>query len=99
MASRALFEDDSLLEIMNFVQVRNREFVGFMNTAHNVMADRREAKVVEVDIKRPRPGKPVQMFWKPARGLVTEKIKDCRYLIQDLPLLYAKTIHLTALFS
>jgi len=80
IASRALFEDDSLLEIMNSVHVRNREFVGFMNITHNVTTDQMQpVKEVEVDIKRPRPGEPVQMFWKPARGLITQKIKDCKY--------------------
>ncbi|KAL2190525.1 hypothetical protein L209DRAFT_750636 [Thermothelomyces heterothallicus CBS 203.75] len=34
--------------------------------------------VIEVNFKKPQPGKPFELAWAPARGLFTAKIRECR---------------------
>ncbi|KAK7424123.1 hypothetical protein QQX98_000733 [Neonectria punicea] len=79
MLSKALFADDSLLDILNFVPVNNYEFVGYVNkdrVVDNDQKDKDKVNVIDVHLKRPQPGQPIQIFWKPARGLVVRKIEE-----------------------
>jgi hypothetical protein len=34
--------------------------------------------VIEVNFKKPQPGQQIKLAWKPARGLFTAKIRECR---------------------
>ncbi|KAJ3521748.1 hypothetical protein NM208_g13152 [Fusarium decemcellulare] len=78
MLSKALFGDDSLLEILNCVHMKQYEFVGYVNKDRVVDDDKdiETVKVIDVYIKRPQPGQPIQIFWKPARGIVVQKIEQ-----------------------
>ncbi|KAM5383371.1 hypothetical protein ACJZ2D_002064 [Fusarium nematophilum] len=78
MMSKALFQDDSLLDVLNYIPVNNYEFVGYVNKARGVddQGSKDQVNVVDVHLKRPQPGQPIQIFWKPARGLVVQKIEE-----------------------
>ncbi len=80
IASKPLFQNESQLEILSFVRVRNREFVGHANKHRDVSRDQ-TLNVVEVDLQKPQPNEPVQIFWKPARGIIIGKIKQCKFCI------------------
>lgn len=81
--SRALFQEDSWLEVLNYVPVRNIEFVGYTNKQRSDEDDTSSARVVtnviEVHFSRPQPGEPIRVFWKPARGLIVQKIEECKF--------------------
>ncbi|KAM5350278.1 hypothetical protein ACJ41O_006783 [Fusarium nematophilum] len=74
--AKALFEEERLFEILSFVRVRDREFVGYIRKDLANKDDQPKPNVVEVDIKRPQPNEPLQIFWKPARGLIVQKIEE-----------------------
>ncbi|KAJ2905868.1 uncharacterized protein MKZ38_003876 [Zalerion maritima] len=85
LAAQALFSDPAELLLLNYVRVRTREFIGFTTATWSTAS--KEARttlgdepppliVVEVDFKRPQPGKPLEAFWKPATGLITERIRQ-----------------------
>ena len=76
--SKALFQNENLLEVINFVRVRDREFVGYICKGHvNQAQDGEKFSVVEVSFKRPQPGQPIEVFWKPAGALIIQKIEEC----------------------
>lgn len=35
-------------------------------------------KVLEVDILKPRANEAIEVFWKPARGLISERVSMCK---------------------
>ncbi|POR33799.1 Uncharacterized protein TPAR_05991 [Tolypocladium paradoxum] len=88
ITAKAIYDDPAVLLLLNFVRVRTREFIGFTAAkwAEIAKARRRSGtieqlglpplNVIEVDIKRPQPGKPLEVFWKPARGVITERIRS-----------------------
>lgn len=83
--SKAFFGDEEQLEWFNAVRVRNREFIAFTNTQRKRASDQEESnieeaelQVVEVDFSKPRPGDNLTLFWKPARGIIRQKVHDCK---------------------
>ncbi|KAJ5478278.1 hypothetical protein N7530_003787 [Penicillium desertorum] len=83
IVSKAFFSDEGRLEWLNAVRVRTREFIAFTNIQSNRVSnqdktDIEEAKlqVVEVDFSRPQPGEVLNLFWKPARPIISKKVQD-----------------------
>ncbi|KAJ3549236.1 hypothetical protein NM208_g613 [Fusarium decemcellulare] len=77
MLSKAMFNDDSLLALLNYVPVNNYEFVGYVNRDRiGEQEDKDQLNVIEVHLKRPEPNEPIQIHWKPGRGLVIQKIEQ-----------------------
>ena len=82
--SKALYQDESLLEIMSFIRVRNIEFVGLVNKDFAADDQSRQINAVEVNIKRPQSSEPIQVFWKPATGLIAQKAEECKQGLTSL---------------
>lgn len=84
IVSKAFFNNEEQLGWLNTVQVRNREFIAFTNTQISIsdqeeqQARKRKLRVVEVDFPKPQPGENLKLFWKPARGIICQKVKDCK---------------------
>lgn len=78
MISRALFQKDDCLEIMNYIPVRQIEYVGFSTRAF-LDGEMTKINALEVTFKRPQTGAPMECFWRPARQLVIDKIQHCEY--------------------
>lgn len=83
IAAQALFDDPTALLLLNDVRVRTREFVGYTTVSWRRASEAAKMtpgvkppplNVIEVDLKQPQPQKPLEAFWKPARGLITERI-------------------------
>lgn len=36
-----------------------------------------QLRVVEVDFLKPQPGEGLRLFWKPAWGIICQKVQDC----------------------
>lgn len=84
IVSKAFFDNEEQLEWLNAVRVGNREFIAFTNTQKNILSQEEQhpgkgtLQVVEVDFSKPRPGENVSLFWKPARGIICQKVQDCK---------------------
>ncbi|KAJ5257686.1 hypothetical protein N7524_009242 [Penicillium chrysogenum] len=80
--SKAFFDNEEQLEWLNAVRVRDREFIAFSNTEKNIPVqkeqntEKEELRVVEVDFSKPQPGENLKLFWKPARGIICQKVQD-----------------------
>ncbi|KAK2697492.1 hypothetical protein QWA68_004310 [Fusarium oxysporum] len=72
MISQALFENETSLEILSFTRVNDREFVGFENKNYPKSNNSTDINAVEVSLKRPRPNEPMEVFWRPARGIIIQ---------------------------
>ena len=83
IVSKAFFNNEEQLKWLNTVQVRNREFIAFTNS-HNVPNQEEQntgkmnLRVVEIDFSKPQPGENLKLFWKPARGIICQKLQDCK---------------------
>lgn len=81
--SQALFQEGLWLEVLNYVPVRNIEFVGYTNKERSRKDEPRSARsvtnVIEVHFSRPQLGEPIHVFWKPARDLIVQKIEECEF--------------------
>lgn len=85
ITAKAIYDDLAQLLLLNYVRVHTREFIGFPNatwatavkTGRSVGIEPPPLNVIEVDFKRPQVGKPLEIFWKPARGRITERIGQC----------------------
>lgn len=84
LVSKALFQDDFSLDLMNFVRVNDHEFVGFIHKGCVPDDQTHDINIIEVDIKRPKLGQPVQIYWRPARTPIAEQMKKC---VHQLPFL------------
>ena len=87
ITSKAFFDDEKQLEWVNAVGVQTREFIAFTNTQINRVSNQEtsnieEAKlrIVEVDFPKPQPGENLKLFWKPARGIICQKVQDCEWM-------------------
>ncbi|KAJ5591925.1 uncharacterized protein N7459_002294 [Penicillium hispanicum] len=82
IVSKAFFDNEEQLEWLNAVRVRNREFIAFTNTQKNKPNQEEQntgngrLRVVEIDFSKPQPGENLKLFWKPARGLICQKVQD-----------------------
>ncbi|KAK3323728.1 hypothetical protein B0T19DRAFT_426802 [Cercophora scortea] len=78
IAAQALYGDPATLLLLNYNRVHTREFIGFTTATWAATAKTQDTRppvlVLEIDFKKPRPGEPLQLFWKPARGLITQRI-------------------------
>ena len=88
IVSKAFFNDEKQLEWLNAVRVQTREFIAFTNTQINRVSNQEtssigEAKlrIVEIDFPKPQPGENLKLFWKPARGIICQKVQDCEWMI------------------
>ncbi len=89
MAAKAVFDDKVELKELNFVAIRRREFIAYTTSTWKAAAETQKAagktgmegmpplNVVEVNFKKPQPGKPIKVTWTPARALFTSKIRQC----------------------
>lgn len=84
IVSKAFFDDEEQLEWLNAVRVRTREFIAFTNTqkkkgsnTEESNVENMELQIVEVDFSKPQPGEDLTLFWKPARGIIYQKVQDC----------------------
>ncbi|EXM06177.1 hypothetical protein FOIG_04550 [Fusarium odoratissimum NRRL 54006] len=76
MISQALFENETSLEILSFTRVNDREFVGFENKNYPKSSNSTDINAVEVSLKTPRPNEPMEVFWRPARGIIIERLRE-----------------------
>ncbi|GLA00044.1 hypothetical protein AnigIFM60653_007111 [Aspergillus niger] len=83
--SKAFLGNEDQLEWFNAVRVRDREFIAFANVGRANSLDSREMnhdldekgiRVVEVDFFKPVPGERLKAFWKPARGIIDQKVRE-----------------------
>ncbi|KAK2599688.1 hypothetical protein N8I77_011421 [Diaporthe amygdali] len=83
IAAKALYNDEAELEVLNYIPVGRREFIAYTTSMWRAAVKAgKEAGVtelpplnaIEVNFKKPLPGQPLEMFWVPARGLITAKI-------------------------
>jgi hypothetical protein len=81
IASQGIYGDEKQFRLLNCTRVRATEFISFTN---RTFADRKAAgnatplNVVEVDILKPVSGQPLQLFWKPARGIIIQLVQHCK---------------------
>lgn len=81
--SKAFFDDENHLEWLNAVRVGNREFIAFTHVQRpfpnlgEARPEERDVRVVEIDFSKPQPGENLKLFWKPARQIIRQKVKDC----------------------
>lgn len=82
--SKALFGDEQQLKWLNAVRVQNREFIAFTNMRGESMSDlellnrdKGRLQVIEVDFSKPVPGEDLKAFWKPARGIICQRVEEC----------------------
>lgn len=102
IAAQALFDHPTAMLLLNYVRVRTREFIGYTTVSWRRASEAAKTtpgvespplNVTEVDLKRPQPQKPLEAFWKPARGLITERIRLCKlqsfscsiFVLADVP--------------
>lgn len=84
IVSMAFFDNKEQLEWLNAVRVRNREFIAFTNTRKNILTqeeqntEKGKLQIVEIDFSKPQPGENLKLFWKPARGIICQKVQDCK---------------------
>ncbi|KAM5376052.1 hypothetical protein ACJA88_007163 [Fusarium oxysporum] len=85
MISQALFENETSLEILSFTRVNDREFVGFENKNYPKSSNSTDINAVGVSLKRPRPNEPMEIFWRPARGIIIqfETVRIVRVTLRD----------------
>ena len=87
IVSKAFFGNEEQLEWLNSVLVRNREYIAFTNTRKNSSdledqsTGNRRLRVVEADFLKPQPRENLKLFWKPARGIICQKMQDCKSMI------------------
>lgn len=82
IVSKAFFGVEDQLEWLNAVRVRTREFIAFSNTStvedDGPNDETRRIQVVEVDFLKPQPGENIKLFWKPARGIISQQVENCK---------------------
>lgn len=86
--SKAFFGDEERLEWLNAVRVRTREFIAFTNIRKDIVSNQDKStvekarlQVAEIDFSKPQPGKTLEFFWKPARGIICQKVQDCEWML------------------
>lgn len=93
IAAKALYNDEAELEVLNYIPIGRREFIAYTTSTWRDAVKAREAagvteppplKVIEVNFQKPLPRQPLEMFWQPARGLITAKIRQCELKISDV---------------
>ncbi|KAH7158996.1 hypothetical protein DER46DRAFT_610924 [Fusarium sp. MPI-SDFR-AT-0072] len=78
MISQALFENETSLEILSFTRVNGREFVGFETKNYPKSNNSTDINVIEVSLKRPQPNEPMEIFWRPDRGIIIQRLRECK---------------------
>ncbi|KAJ5629787.1 hypothetical protein N7528_003444 [Penicillium herquei] len=71
--SKCFFDNEGQLEWLNAVRVRSREFIAFTNTQIN--SNKANLRIVEIDFLKPQHNEDLKLFWKPARGLICQKVE------------------------
>ncbi|KAK4034078.1 hypothetical protein C8A01DRAFT_19064 [Parachaetomium inaequale] len=88
MAAKAILDSKAELRELNFVAVGRREFIAYTTSMWTAAVEAKKAagmadippfSVIEVNFKKPRPGRPLEMTWAPARDLVTTRVKRMRH--------------------
>ncbi|KAJ5963549.1 uncharacterized protein N7479_003425 [Penicillium vulpinum] len=74
--SKSLFEVEGQLEWLNAVRVRSREFIAFTKAQYKSDPEKAKLQIVEIDFLKPQPNEPLKLFWKPARGIICQKVQD-----------------------
>jgi hypothetical protein len=86
IVAKALYDGKVELYELNYVSVGRREFIAYTTSMWRTAIEAGKAvgvtelpplNVIEVDFKKPRLGQPLEIFWGPARGVITTKIKQC----------------------
>ncbi|KAJ6032745.1 hypothetical protein N7540_003477 [Penicillium herquei] len=76
--SKTFFDNEGQLEWFNAVRIRSWGFIAFTNTQRNRSHDARTLQVVEIDFLKPQPKENLKLYWKPARGIIRQKVQDCK---------------------
>ncbi|KAK4153959.1 hypothetical protein C8A00DRAFT_14874 [Chaetomidium leptoderma] len=85
MVTKALLDDNAELRELNFVAIGRREFIASTTPMWRAAVEAKKAadgaelpplRVIEVNFKKPQPGKPLEFTWAPARPLFAAKIKQ-----------------------
>ncbi|KAK0609693.1 hypothetical protein B0T17DRAFT_512528 [Bombardia bombarda] len=86
IAAQAIYGDVAELLLLNYTRVHDIEFIAFTTAlwATAVKTQRLASaeppplnfNVIQVEFIKPQPGNPLELFWKPAHGYITNKIKD-----------------------
>jgi hypothetical protein len=88
MVEKSLFDNKAELDVLNYVPVGRREYIGYTTSMWKTTVDARKAagvtelppfNVIEVNFKKPIPGQPLEMFWVPARAIFTARIRRCEF--------------------
>lgn len=81
--SKAFYGNEQQVEWLNAVRVGTRECIAFTNTRDNRDVDQTEGltkntmiQVVGVDFSIPRPDADLELFRKPARKIITQKVQN-----------------------
>jgi hypothetical protein len=72
MISKAFFQNERRLLVLNFTRVRTTEFIAYTNSSFK-KGDK--LKVVELSFAKPGGSEPFQVFWQPAQGVIAEGIR------------------------
>lgn len=83
LMSKAFYGNEQQVEWLNAVRVGTRECIAFTNTQDNRDVDQTEGltkntmiQVVGVDFSIPRPDADLELFRKPARKIITQKVQN-----------------------
>jgi hypothetical protein len=91
--AKALYNDRVELHEFNYVPVGRLEFIAYTTSMWRAAVEAGKAagvtelpplNVIEVNFKKPLPEQPLEIFWGPARGLVTAKIRQCELKMSDI---------------
>lgn len=83
--AKAVFDNKVELRELNYIPLGRREFIAYTTSMWTPAVEAGEAagsaklplNVIEVNLKKPQPGRPLEMIWSPARGPITNKIRQC----------------------
>lgn len=72
--------------MLNYVPVGRQEFIAYTTSMWKTAVKARKAagvtelpplNVIEANFKKPLPEQPLEIFWTPARRLMTARIRQC----------------------
>jgi hypothetical protein len=77
--SKQFFGNEEQLEWLNATRVGSRrEFIAFSNTLN---IGKPKLQVVEVNFLKPQPGEDLKLIWKPASGLICQRVRKLTWII------------------
>jgi hypothetical protein len=77
MISKAFFQHERRLLVLNFMRVRTTEFIAYTNSSFQ-KGDK--LKIIELSFAKPGGNEPFQIFWQPAQPLIAGRIRQRKHL-------------------